>query len=55
VAEKEKYRAAFIIPRGSKKVLGEDGWDFVGGDYLPEEIEEFLVSELGVSPSGGLP
>ncbi len=48
MVKKEKYQAAFIIPRGSKKILEEDGWDFMGGDPLPEDIEEFLVSELGV-------
>ncbi len=43
---KGKYKAAFIIPIGAKKVLGEDGWEFETSSRLSSEINEYLVKAL---------
>ncbi|MGZ8171874.1 MULTISPECIES: hypothetical protein [Methylobacter] len=45
---KEKYKAAFIIPVGAKKTLGEDGWEFETSQRLPTELSTFLVNELNL-------
>lgn len=47
-AMKEKYKAAFIIPIGTHKVLGEDGWEFETLNRLSSEIKEFLVDALNL-------
>ncbi len=41
-----KYKAAFLLPKGTNKTLGEDGWMFESDDYLPMEIKSYLVNEL---------
>ena len=43
---KGKYKAAFIIPRGAKKVLGEYGWEFETSKSVCSEVSEYLVNSL---------
>jgi|GEM_PF-2339149 len=43
---KGKYQAAFIIPIGANKVLGEDGWEFDADGSLSVEIKNYLIKEL---------
>ena len=43
---KGKYQAAFIVPVGANKVLGEDGWEFESSDRLSEEIKDYLIRSL---------
>ena|SRR5689334_462294 len=47
---KTQYRAAFVIPRGAKKVLGESGWEFDSQNRLPDSIKDSLVSVLKLKP-----
>jgi hypothetical protein len=46
---KGKYQAAFILPVGANKVLGEDGWEFEGSARLPEEVKDYLIQSLKLS------
>lgn len=46
---KRKYQAAFIVPAGANKVLGEDGWEFESSVRLSEEIKGYLVQSLRLS------
>jgi len=46
---KGKYKAAFIVPVGAKKVLGEDGWEFESSVRLSEEIKDYLIQSLRLS------
>lgn len=46
---KRKYQAAFIVPVGANKVLGEDGWEFESSARLSEEIKDYLVQSLRLS------
>jgi hypothetical protein len=46
---KGKYQAAFIVPIGSNKVLGEDGWEFESANRLSEEIKAYLIKSLKLS------
>ncbi len=46
---KGKYQAVFIIPVGTTKVLGEDGWEFENSRRLPEEIKEYMIQSLNLS------
>jgi hypothetical protein len=43
---KGKYKAAFIIPIGTNKILGENGWEFETSNRLKEEVKEFLIDAL---------
>lgn len=43
---KGKYQAAFIVPIGTNKVLGEDGWEFVSSSRLSDEIKDYLIESL---------
>lgn len=43
---KGKYQAAFIVPIGVNKVLGEDGWEFESSGRLPNEIKDYLIESL---------
>jgi hypothetical protein len=43
---KKKYLAAFLVPIGANKVLGEDGWEFESSQRLPEDVAELLIAEL---------
>jgi len=45
---KGKYEAAFIIPIGANRELGEDGWDFKTNNRLPAEIKKFLTDGLNL-------
>lgn len=45
---KEKYKAAFIIPVGTKKILGEDGWEFETSIRLSTELRAFLIDALNL-------
>lgn len=46
---KEMYQAAFIVPVGADKVLGEDGWMFESSNRLPRGIKDYLVESLKLS------
>ena len=46
---KGKYQAAFIVPVGANKVLGEDGWEFESSVRLSEEIKDYLIQSLSLS------
>ena len=43
---KGKYKAAFILPIGTKKVLGENGWEFETSNRLSLQIKEHLIDVL---------
>jgi len=43
---KGKYQAAFIVPVGANKVLGEDGWEFESSGRLSLKIKDYLVESL---------
>ena len=45
---KGRYEAAFIIPVGANKILGEDGWEFDTPNRLPTEIKKFLTADLNL-------
>ena len=45
---KGKYQAAFIVPIGAKKILGEDGWEFESSARLSEEIKDYLIQLLNL-------
>lgn len=44
----EKYKVAFIIPIGTKIILGEDGWEFETSHRLSFEIKEYLINSLSL-------
>ena len=44
-----KYQAAFIVPIGANKVLGEDGWEFGSSGRISEEIKDDLIESLRLS------
>ena len=43
-----KYKAAFLLPLGAQKKLGEDGWVFVSMRHLGTEVLDFLIQLLGL-------
>lgn len=43
---KGKYQAAFIVPVGAKKILGEGGWEFETPNRLSTQIKGFLIDAL---------
>lgn len=43
---KRNYQAAFIIPIGASKFLGDDGWEFNSVERLPEGMGEYLAERL---------
>ncbi|MBY0248872.1 MAG: hypothetical protein K2Q17_14510 [Nitrospiraceae bacterium] len=43
---KSTYRAAFIVPIGANKILGEDGWEFQTQKRITVVAKEFLISAL---------
>lgn len=45
---KRNYQAAFIIPLGASKVLGDDGWEFDSGERLPESTGGYLAELLNL-------
>lgn len=44
-----KYEAAFLVPKGTDRTLGEDGWIFTGAEHLGADVVDFLVVLLGLS------
>jgi hypothetical protein len=42
----KRYTAAFLIPIGANKILGENGWEFESPKRLPKEVVEQLISAL---------
>lgn len=42
-----RYKAAFLIPLGANKTLGEYGWEF-GNKYFTTDILIFLIELLGL-------
>ncbi|WP_448093801.1 hypothetical protein [Pseudomonas lini] len=45
---KKRYQAAFIVPIGASKVLGEDGWEFKSSKRLSKQLGEYLVEVLNL-------
>jgi len=45
---KEKYKAAFIVPVGANKILGEDGWEFETSKRIPSEIKDYFIEPLNL-------
>lgn len=46
---KGRYKAAFIIPIGAKRILGGDGWEFDSKNRLLDCVKDFLVDDLKLS------
>ena len=44
-----KYKAAFLVLRGTDRTLGEDGWIFTGEKRLRADVVDFLVVSLGLA------
>ncbi len=44
-----KYKAAFLLPKGTDRALGEDGWIFTGANHLSADVVDFLVVLLGLA------
>lgn len=40
----KKYTAAFLIPVGACRTLGEDGWEFDSHERLSKEVSEHLIA-----------
>lgn len=40
------YKAAFIVPIGARKILGEDGWEFESSVRLSKDIGDGLIKTL---------
>ena len=45
----EKYKAAFIVPKGAEKKLEDVGWEFRSSSYISKEIREHFIEELNLS------
>ena len=45
---KGKYQSGYILPKNTKKILGDDGWDFETYTYLSEQIKKSLIKSLGL-------
>ncbi|MDZ4150440.1 hypothetical protein [Methylicorpusculum sp.] len=43
---KGKYKAAFILPVDTKKMLGENGWEFNSSNRLSLQIKDLLIDVL---------
>ncbi len=43
---KGRYKAAFVIPIGTMKVLGEDGWEFEGSGRISSRVKDCLLEAL---------
>lgn len=46
---KGRYQAAFLVPIGTKKFLGEYGWEFESSDRLSAELKDYLIDSLKLS------
>lgn len=40
------YKAAFIVPIGASKILGEDGWEFESSLRLSKKMGDDLIETL---------
>lgn len=40
------YTAAFLIPVGARKILGEDGWEFDSPERLSKGLADHLIAAL---------
>jgi hypothetical protein len=47
---KTPFKAAFVVPHGAKKVLGESGWEFDSQECLPASIRNSLVTAFKLQP-----
>lgn len=47
-----KYKAVFIIPKGSKKELTDVGWEFCGENRLPRDFVARLIQILNLNYEG---
>lgn len=45
----KKYTAAFLIPVGAGRNLGEDGWEFESPERLSKEVSEHLIAAFRLS------
>lgn len=45
---KKKYMAAFLVPTGADKVLGEDGWEFESAQRISNDVVDHLIAALGL-------
>ncbi|CAN2970864.1 conserved hypothetical protein [Pseudomonas sp. PM2] len=41
-----KYQAAFVIPVGANKTLGEDGWEFESSERISRDLEAYFARTL---------
>jgi len=48
---KGKYRATFVIPLDSERILGDMGWEFFSSDRIPQDIVRLLMTELSLTKS----
>lgn len=46
---KEKYQAAFIIPKNSSKTLTDNGWEFQSPARISSDVKDTLVGLLGLA------
>jgi hypothetical protein len=44
-----KYKVAFLLPKGTDKTLGKDGWIFTGAKRISADVIDFLVVLLGLT------
>ncbi len=42
----KQYKAAFVVPIGATKILGEDGWEFESAERLSKNIGNYLIGTL---------
>lgn len=47
---KTPFKAAFVVPHGAKKVLGESGWEFDSEERVPPSIKDSLVTVFKLKP-----
>jgi hypothetical protein len=46
-----KYKAAFLVPAGAEKSLGDDGWEFKSEAGVSEDVKYFLTDILDLNYS----
>jgi hypothetical protein len=42
------YKAAFLIPKSSSRILSEHGWEFESNERVPEAILNSIVKKFGL-------
>lgn len=47
---KTPYKAAFVLPSGATKALGENGWEFASEKHLPTSTKDFFVAAFKLKP-----